>query len=102
MRTLILLFSFALAASGAFAECCGAKGTFVQKKFLHDVEVTLVSTGTWSFEKDKAFIWNTLKPAPSECFNNVAFLNVVVVVDAQTTFKAFGHFFHVVFNLTQR
>jgi hypothetical protein len=65
MRTLILLFSFALAASGAFAECRGAKGTFVQKKFLHDVEVTLVSTGTWSFEKDKAFVWNTLKPVPS-------------------------------------
>lgn len=40
-------------------------GTFVQKKYLHDVELTLVSSGTWTFEKDKAFTWNTLKPVPS-------------------------------------
>ena len=42
-----------------------ASGTFVQKKYLHDVELTLVSSGTWTFEKDKAFTWNTLKPVPS-------------------------------------
>jgi hypothetical protein len=40
-------------------------GTFVQKKYLHDVELTLVSSGTWTFEKDKSFTWNTLKPVPS-------------------------------------
>ncbi|MBO5940543.1 MAG: hypothetical protein J6R18_05045 [Kiritimatiellae bacterium] len=40
-------------------------GTFVQKKYLHDIELTLVSSGTWTFEKDKAFVWNTLKPVPS-------------------------------------
>ena len=40
-------------------------GTFVQKKSLHDVGVTLTSSGTWSFEKDVAFVWNTLKPVPS-------------------------------------
>jgi hypothetical protein len=40
-------------------------GTFVQKKSLQDVGVTLTSTGTWSFEKDRAFVWNTLKPVPS-------------------------------------
>ena len=54
---------------GAFAcqsQDCGAVwGTFVQKKFLHDVGVTLESSGTWSFEKDKSFTWNTLKPVPS-------------------------------------
>jgi hypothetical protein len=37
----------------------------VQKKSLHDVGVTLTSSGTWSFEKDVAFVWNTLKPVPS-------------------------------------
>ena len=40
-------------------------GTFVQKKSLHDVGVTLTSTGTWSFERDRAFVWNTLRPIPS-------------------------------------
>ena len=42
-----------------------AQGTFVQKKFLHDVGVTLTSTGTWSFEKDVSFVWRTVKPVPS-------------------------------------
>ena len=51
----------------AFCVFAGDKvnGTFVQKKSLHDVGVTLTSTGTWSFEKDRAFVWNTLKPVPS-------------------------------------
>lgn len=40
-------------------------GTFVQKKSLHDIGVTLTSTGTWSFEKDETFVWNTLRPVPS-------------------------------------
>ena len=51
----------------AFCVFAGDKvnGTFVQKKSLHDVGVTLTSTGSWSFEKDRAFVWNTLKPVPS-------------------------------------
>ena len=40
-------------------------GIFSQKKFLKDVDVTLTSTGIWSFEKDVAFTWQTLKPVPS-------------------------------------
>jgi hypothetical protein len=59
--------AFVLAvASGLLADGGVVRGTFVQKKFLHDVGVTLASTGTWSFEKDKAFAWNTLKPVPSQ------------------------------------
>lgn len=42
-----------------------ALGTFVQKKTLADVEVTVTSTGTFRFEKGKFFEWNTLKPLPS-------------------------------------
>lgn len=42
-----------------------ATGTFVQKKTLADVEVTITSTGTFVFEKGKSFTWNTLKPLPS-------------------------------------
>ena len=32
---------------------------------MKDIDVTLTSTGTWSFEKDRAFEWRTLKPMPS-------------------------------------
>ena len=58
----VLSAAFACAARDGGAVC----GTFVQKKFLHDVGVTLVSSGAWSFEKDRAFAWNTLKPVPSQ------------------------------------
>lgn len=59
-----LFFAFA-GVSGMFADCGTVQGAFTQRKYLHDVDVTLVSTGTWSFEKDRAFVWETLKPAPS-------------------------------------
>ena len=42
-----------------------ATGTFVQRKTLADVEVTITSSGTFSFVKDKSFEWKTLKPLPS-------------------------------------
>ena len=42
-----------------------ARGTFVQRKVLADVDVTLVSKGVFRFEKDKSFEWKTLKPLPS-------------------------------------
>ena len=42
-----------------------ASGTFVQRKTLADVEVTITSTGTFRFEKGKFFEWQTEKPLPS-------------------------------------
>ncbi len=51
------------AAQGA--EALSAEGTFVQRKVLKDIDVTLRSTGTWRFEKDREFVWRTLKPMPS-------------------------------------
>ena len=42
-----------------------ATGTFVQRKILADVEVTITSSGTFRFEKDKSFEWKTVKPLPS-------------------------------------
>ena len=66
MRAMCILASMILAAFCANAEV-RVNGTFVQKKSLHDVGVTLTSSGTWSFEKDVAFVWNTLKPVPSVC-----------------------------------
>ena len=60
-------FLVMVGALASQAQDSGAvQGTFVQKKFLHDVGVTLASSGTWAFEKDKAFTWNTLKPVPSQ------------------------------------
>ena len=42
-----------------------ATGTFVQRKILADVDVTMTSSGTFSIVKDKSFEWKTLKPLPS-------------------------------------
>ena len=42
-----------------------ASGTFVQRKTLADVEVTITSSGTFRVVKDKSFEWKTLKPLPS-------------------------------------
>ena len=42
-----------------------ATGTFVQRKTLADVDVTITSSGTFSIVKDKSFEWKTLKPLPS-------------------------------------
>ena len=52
------------AAMAAFAGNV-VSGVFEQKKFLHDVGVTLSSSGVWTFEKDKFFSWKTLRPVPS-------------------------------------
>ena len=40
-------------------------GSFVQKKILRDVDVTLVSRGTFSFEKGRSFTWKVATPVPS-------------------------------------
>ena len=42
-----------------------AEGTFVQRKMLADVDVTLVSKGTFRFGRDRFFEWNTREPMPS-------------------------------------
>jgi hypothetical protein len=65
MKTFFISLLIALTALNAFASNGKVTGTFEQNKVLHDLGVTLKSTGTWSFEKDKSFIWNTLKPVPS-------------------------------------
>ena len=42
-----------------------AEGTFVQRKILADVDVTLVSKGTFRFGRDRFFEWNTREPIQS-------------------------------------
>lgn len=65
-RKAIALVFLPFIAPGLLAGDGVVRGMFVQKKFLRDIDVTLTSTGRWSFEKDKAFSWNTLKPVPSQ------------------------------------
>lgn len=42
-----------------------AHGDFVQRRVLADVGVTLTSKGTFRFERDCFFEWNTLEPVAS-------------------------------------
>ena len=42
-----------------------AQGTFVQRKVLADVNVTLVSKGLYRFEKGRFFEWDTREPVAS-------------------------------------
>lgn len=41
-------------------------GTFIQMKTLSDIGVTLTSTGTYEFKKNKYVKWTTLKPLQSD------------------------------------
>lgn len=62
----IALFCAMMVLEIAYAGNGGpVKGSFVQRKILRDVDVTLKSEGTWSFEKGRSFVWNTLRPLPS-------------------------------------
>ncbi len=66
-RRHVLLIA-AIAASAAWAAPSldalpdSARGTFVQRKTLADVDVTLVSSGAFRFEKGRFFELQTLKP----------------------------------------
>ena len=69
---LFLPLTFLTAGSGLFAAASGAdamperaEGTFVQRKTLADVGVTITSRGTFRFEKGRFFELNTQKPRPS-------------------------------------
>ena len=65
LAKMLFLMATALGLADASGSGGRAQGSFVQKKFLHDVGVTLTSTGVWSFEKDVSFVWRTVKPVPS-------------------------------------
>lgn len=55
------LVSPAGAATAREMPAC-ATGRFVQRKTLADLDVTLTSTGTFRFEKERLFVWHTRKP----------------------------------------
>ena len=60
-----------------------AEGTFVQRKVLADVEVTLVSKGTFRFARDRFFEWNTREPMPSMFLATPT--NYALMVNGKTT-----------------
>lgn len=60
-----LLLAATLSASGAVTLPDSAKGVFVQTKTLADVGLSLKSSGTWEFEKDRRFVYHALKPVES-------------------------------------
>lgn len=55
----------AVAATGPSEVPERDSGSFVQRKILRDVDVTLVSRGTFAFEKGRSFTWKVATPAPS-------------------------------------
>ena len=63
-----------------------AEGTFVQRKVLADVEVTLVSKGTFRFGRDRFFEWNTREPMPSVFYATPT--NFSITVNGKTTARA--------------
>ncbi len=87
----IVLFSIVMGIAGGMAGASpldatmpqAAAGTFVQRKTLADVEVTITSTGTFRFEKGKFFTWQTLKPLPSTFIATPT--NYTLVVNGKTT-----------------
>lgn len=60
-----------------------ASGTFVQRKTLADVEVTITSRGTFRFEKGRFFEWNTVEPLPSTFVATPT--NYAMTVNGRTT-----------------
>lgn len=60
-----------------------ASGTFVQRKTLADVEVTITSRGTFRFVKGKSFEWNTKEPLPSVFVATPT--NYAITVNGKTT-----------------
>ena len=60
-----------------------AQGTFVQRKVLADVEVTLVSRGNFRFARDRFFEWETREPLPSTFLATPT--NYAITVAGRTT-----------------
>ena len=63
-----------------------ARGTFVQRKILADVEVTLVSKGVFRFERDRFFEWDTREPVASVFHATPT--NYAITVGGRTTTRA--------------
>lgn len=76
----------AVAAPSIDALPASVAGTFVQRKTLADVEVTITSSGTFRFEKDRFFEFKTLKPVPSTFYATPT--NYTTTVRGKSTTRA--------------
>ena len=87
LRTLLLgvccLSGMALAEVSDAEMPESAEGTFVQRKTLADVEVTITSRGTFRFLKGRSFEWNTREPLPSTFVATPT--NYAMTVNGKTT-----------------
>jgi len=63
-----------------------AEGTFVQRKVLSDVGVTLVSKGDFRFVRDAFFEWNVQEPVRSTFLATPT--NYAITVNGKTTVRA--------------
>lgn len=63
-----------------------AEGTFVQRKTLADVDVTITSKGTFKFEKGRSFEWRTVSPMPSTFIATPT--NYSFIVNGKTTTRS--------------
>ena len=62
-----------------------AEGTFVQRKVLRDVDVTLVSKGSFRFARDRFFEWNTREPVEAVFLATPT--NYAITVNGRTTVR---------------
>ncbi|MBR4652457.1 MAG: hypothetical protein IKO72_03785 [Kiritimatiellae bacterium] len=62
------------------------EGTFVQRRTLADVDVTLTSRGVFRFEKDRFFEWETREPVAS--LFHATPTNYSITVGGRTTTRA--------------
>ena len=88
MALLALIASFAPMSANAVAVPVAelpatAQGTFVQRKVLADVDVTLTSRGLFRFARDRFFAWETREPMPSTFYATPT--NYAVTVAGRTT-----------------
>ena len=60
-----------------------AAGTFVQRKTLADVDVTITSNGSFRFVKGRSFEWNSVEPLPSSFLATPT--NYAMTVNGRTT-----------------
>ena len=63
-----------------------AHGTFVQRRILADVDVTLTSKGVFRFERDRFFEWTTREPVASVFYATPT--NYAITVGGRTSTHA--------------
>lgn len=89
-KKVLLVAGLLLMANGAVAVADdlppAAHGTFVQRRILADVDVTLTSKGVFRFERDKFFEWTVREPVASVFYATPT--NYAITVGGRTSTHA--------------